>query len=86
MADLFIKRVEWHEDADGAVDAIRLTLSDGQSSPKIGLNSADLDKSLVLAGISAIRGLIVVSSASKILQIELIDGNKEPFAVIGKNA
>lgn len=86
MAELFIKRFEWHEDADGAIDAIRLSLSDGQSSPKIGLNSVDLDKSLVLAGINAIRGLIVVSTATKVLQIELIDGNKEPFAVIGKNA
>jgi hypothetical protein len=28
----------------------------------------------------------VISSPTKILQIELIDGNKEPFAIIGKNA
>lgn len=85
-ADLFIKRIEWHEDAEGAVDAIKLTLSDGQASPKIGLSSAELDKQLVLGGINAIRGLVVISSATKIIQIELIDQNKEPFASIGKNA
>jgi len=86
VADLYIKRIDWHEDAEGAVDAIRLTLSDGQSSPKIGVNSADLDKQLVLAGIGAIRGMTVISSATKILQIELIDANKDSFASLGKNA
>lgn len=29
VADLYIKRIEWHEDNDGAIDAIKLTLSDG---------------------------------------------------------
>ena len=45
-----------------------------------------LDKSLNLAGISSIRGLIVVSSPHKIIQIELMDQSKEPFATIGKSA
>jgi hypothetical protein len=50
------------------------------------VNSADLDKQLVLAGIGAIRGMTVISSATKILQIELIDANKDSFASLGKNA
>lgn len=29
VADLYIKRIDWHEDAEGAVDALKLTLSDG---------------------------------------------------------
>ena len=29
VAELFIKRIEWHEDSEGAIDAIKLTLSDG---------------------------------------------------------
>jgi hypothetical protein len=29
VADLYIKRVEWSEDAEGAISAIKLTLSDG---------------------------------------------------------
>ena len=29
VAELYIKRIEWHEDNEGAIDAIRLTLSDG---------------------------------------------------------
>lgn len=86
VAELYIKRIEWHEDAEGVVDALKLTLSDGQSSPKIGVGNAELDKHIVLAGINAIRGLIVISSNTRILQIELIDANKEPFATIGKNA
>jgi hypothetical protein len=86
VAELFIKRIDWHEDGDGAVDAIKLFLSDGQSSPKIGLNSVDLDKHIVLGGINAIKGLVVISSPTKILQIELVDADKQPFASIGKNA
>lgn len=86
VADLYIKRIEWHEDPDGTVAAFRITLSDNQISPKIGVNSVSLDKSLNLAGISSIRGLVVVSSPHKIIQIELMDHNKEPFATIGKSA
>ena len=44
MAELYIRRIEWHEDCEGAIDAIRLSLNDGSTSPKIGLNQADLDK------------------------------------------
>ena len=28
VADLYIKRIEWHEGADGSVEAFRITLSD----------------------------------------------------------
>jgi hypothetical protein len=86
VAELYIKRIEWHEDGDGTIDAIKLTLSDGQSSPKIGLHNANLDKSLTFNNVNAIRGLVVISTPKKIVQIELIDANKEPFATIGKNS
>ena len=67
IAELYIKKIEWHEDLEGAIDAIRLTLSDGSVSPKVGLNSAELEKSLVLGGVKAIRGIVVVSSRQKII-------------------
>ena len=84
IADLFIKKIEWEETANDAVTAFRITLSDGQTSPKIGVAGADLNKSVSLGGINAIRGLIVTSTPTTIIQIELIDQNKETFATIGK--
>lgn len=86
IAQLFIKRIEWHEDTEGAIDTLRLTLNDGSTSPKIGVNSAELDKSLVLGGIKAIRTIELICSQQKIIQIDLIDGEKNNFATIGKNS